>query len=301
MIPLTANRIVMRISYVLKAFLIIIIGNISINAHGQAYLDGIKKYGLHSKATGQDYELYVSLPPHYKQQDTTRYPIIYVLDGNFMFPVMNVAYRALNEVDEVNHVILVGIGYKGVKSIMQSMANRTPDYTPTADTSFDNMLTRELKINIRSGGANKFLKALKDEIIPFTEKNLRVSTRGLAGHSFGALFGAYVLFHEPTLFRNYILSSISMPWDKNIMLEQEKAFYEAGNKSLDARLFVTVGDAETGFDMIGSMQKLNTAIRDHYKGVQLEERILPNETHASAYIAAFTQGLRTLFPQPVKH
>ena len=125
----------MRISYVLKAFLIIIIGNISINAHGQAYLDGIKKYGLHSKATGQDYELYVSLPPHYKQQDTTRYPIIYVLDGNFMFPVMNVAYRALNEVDEVNDIILVGIGYKGVKSIRQSMANRTTDYTPTVDTS----------------------------------------------------------------------------------------------------------------------------------------------------------------------
>jgi uncharacterized protein len=158
------------------------------------------------------------------------------------------------------------------------------------------MLTRELKLNIRSGGADRFLQVLKQDIFPFVEKKYRTGNRGLAGHSFGALFGTYVLLHEPALFNKYLLSSISMPWDNQVMLKQEQSFFQAGNRAVNAQVFVTVGAQEEAFDMIPAMKKLTTAMRSrNYQGLVLEERVLPNESHASAFLTAFNQGLRVLY------
>lgn len=260
----------------------------------QQNFQNISQYQLTSKATGFSYELFVALPKNYAATDTTRYPVLYVLDGNFMFPVMHAMQLYLNEAEETKDLIVVGIGYP-TPSIMSSMQYRTPDYTPTRDTAFEHMLTAELKMDIRSGGADKFLQALQQEIFPFVEGKYRTGERGLAGHSFGALFGAYVLFHQPATFGKYLLSSISMPWDNQVMLGMETAFFKGGNKQLNAQVFVTVG-AQEAFDMIPAMQKLTAAMRaHHYGGLLLEERVLPQESHASAFLTAFNQGLRVLY------
>jgi uncharacterized protein len=257
--------------------------------------NNVLKYDLSSKATGQEYELFVSLPHGYAAKDTTRYPVLYVLDGNFMFPVMRSFQRLLSELQEVKEVIVVGVGYP-TNSILASTEYRTPDYTPTRDTTFERSLTEELKMNVRTGGADKFLQALKTEIFPFIESRYRTGERGLAGHSFGGLFGAYVLLQEPGLFSKYLLSSISLFWDKDVILKKEQAFYQAGNRNLPAHVFVTVGAQEQFMGMIPSMQKMVTSMRAHnYKGLVIEERILPNETHASAFLTAFNQGIRVLY------
>lgn len=250
---------------------------------------------LRSKITGQHYELYVSLPYGYKEKDTTRYPVLYVLDGYFMFQVMQASNRALSQVDQVQNVIIVGIGYKGVTDIMKSMENRTPDYTPTKDTAFENELNNDLKLKIKSGKADKFLSALKKEILPVIENKYRTADRGIAGHSFGALFGTYALLTEPSLFKKYLLSSISIPWDKQVLLKQENALYESGVRNIDADVFVSVGAEETGFDMIPGMKKLTASIKQHYKGINIEERVLQYENHPAAYLTAFQQGLRWLY------
>jgi predicted alpha/beta superfamily hydrolase len=66
------------------------------------------KHELASKATGQEYEVFVSLPKNYAANDTARYPVLYVLDGNFMFPIMYETHRLLSEVEEVRDIIIVG-------------------------------------------------------------------------------------------------------------------------------------------------------------------------------------------------
>ena len=211
-----------------------------ISAAAQLNVQKITQYSLSSKTTGLAYELFVALPKSYSDTDTTRYPVLYVLDGSFMFPVMHSMQQFLNEAEETRDLVIVGIGYP-TPTILASMEYRTPDYTPTRDTAFERMLSAELKLNIRSGGAARFLQALQQEIFPFVEQKYRTAERGLAGHSFGALFGSYVLFHQPATFGKYLLSSISMPWDNQVMLELEKAFFKAGNRQLNAQVLVTVG------------------------------------------------------------
>ena len=263
--------------------------------YAQGTLGKVVKHELSSKYTGQQYELFVSLPNSYSPIDTLKYPVLYVLDGNFMFPVMNSFQYLLSEIGEVRDVIIVGIGYP-TTSILGSTEYRTPDYTPTKDTAFENMLFRDMKMKVKTGGADKFLLALKQEIFPFIEKSYKTRDRGLAGHSFGALFGAYTLLQEPALFNKYLLSSISMFWDNEVLLKKEHSFFQTGKRSLDAHVFVSVGALEGFMDMIPAMKRLTTALREHnYQGLAIEERVLPNENHASAFLTAFNQGIRVLY------
>jgi predicted alpha/beta superfamily hydrolase len=248
-----------------------------------------------SKITGTNYTLFVSLPPSYKANDTTRYPVLYVLDGNFMFPAMRSMQYLLSETNEIKKLIVVGIGHPAT-TILGSTKFRTPDFTPTRDTAFENMLTRELKEEIKTGGASQFLLSLKEDIFPLVEKKYRTSGRGIAGHSFGALFGAYVLFQEPSLFSHYLLSSVSFFWDNKVTLKNEEAFYRKQNKVLPATLFLTVGEQEGFMDMIPAMKTLAATLRGrNYQGLTVEERVLPHETHASSFLTAFNQGLRFLY------
>jgi hypothetical protein len=49
-------------------------------------------------------------------------------------------------------------------------------------------------------------------------------------------------------------------------------------------------------DMIPGMQRLTTKLREHnYPGLMIEERVLPNESHASAFLTSFNQGIRVLY------
>jgi enterochelin esterase-like enzyme len=39
-----------------------------------------------SKILGRDYQLYISFPKNYSTKDTVSYPVLYVLDGEWVFP-----------------------------------------------------------------------------------------------------------------------------------------------------------------------------------------------------------------------
>lgn len=263
--------------------------------NAQETLGTVVKYDLASKATGQEYELFVSLPQSYSAKDTVKYPVLYVLDGNFMFPVMNSFQKLLSEIREIREVIVVGIGYH-TTSILGSTKYRTPDYTPTKDTAFENMLLKDINQEVKTGGADKFRLALKTEIFPFIENKFKTKGRGIAGHSFGALFGTYVLLQEPELFDKYLLSSTSLFWDDGVLLKKEQSFYQAGNRSINAQVFITVGELEGFMDMIPAMKKLTASLRAHnYQDLVVEERVLPNENHASAFLTSFNQGIRVLY------
>lgn len=252
---------------------------------------------LQAKTNGQEYRLFVSLPASYNESDTARYPVLYLLDGNPFFAMLQAMQHFYVTGAELPEMILVGIGYP-VKNVLESMPYRTRDYTPTRDTAFESMIDKDLKLPVptKSGGADAFLKTLKREVFPFIESHYKTSgDKGLAGHSFGALFGAYVLFHEPAVFNRYLLSSVSIPWDQNEMLQEEQRFYKAGNRSLPARVFISVGSNEEN-GMQPLMHQLVASMCSHaYKGLVIKEQVFTNETHTSVVATAFNQGMRNLY------
>lgn len=164
----------------------------------QVEIAGTQLLHLTSAIVGQEYDLYVNLPRGY--QDTTRkFPVIFVLDAQWDFPLAQAIFGQQYYDGFVPAAILVGITWGGVNPNYDIL--RARDFTPT-----------NIKQMPVTGGAPKFLRFIKDELVPYVESTYRATKNGrtLMGSSFGGLFTLYALFHETALFDHYILTSPSV-------------------------------------------------------------------------------------------
>lgn len=71
----------------------------------------LDQHEIRSSVSRLNYRLFVSLPPGYPAKDTTTYPVLYVLDGNDAFPLIQAMRRYLGEGGAIPRVIIVGVGY----------------------------------------------------------------------------------------------------------------------------------------------------------------------------------------------
>jgi predicted alpha/beta superfamily hydrolase len=247
--------------------LLIIFSNLSVFAqtyekkYPEVSLLSTEKRMLHSNIVDQDFEIYVSLPYRYSYSDTT-YPVLFSLDANVKFGLMsNVVNNLSGLTREIPEIIVVGIAYP-IKDIADWAAWRKRDTTPTRNLTYDkewadylNNATGRDDIIVQSGGADKFLSFIRDELIPFIESNYRVSSmdRALSGTSSSGLFTLYALFQHPELFQRYFASSPSINWDEPYMYKLENDF-AANHKDLPVKLFMCVG----GLDKLKHQTKTTT-------------------------------------------
>src|SRR5689334_23293138 len=82
---------------------------------------------LKSPATGRSYDIYVLLPTDYAKTDR-KYPVLYVLDGQWDFKLLDSIYGGLLFDQFVPEMIIVGITYSGEDPDYGAL--RAMDYTP---------------------------------------------------------------------------------------------------------------------------------------------------------------------------
>ena len=148
------------------------------------------------------YRLFIAEP----KQQSKPLPVLYLLDGNAHFPL---AVNAVNP--DLQLPLIVGIGY--VSDNAYSINERRRDYTfAVQDETFKN-----------GGGAANFLRFIQTEVKPYIEQHYRIHNKKqhFFGHSFGGLFGLYILFHQPNLFQYYTLASPSLWWGKGEFLPKK--------------------------------------------------------------------------------
>lgn len=252
--------------------------------------------------SGGDYRLFVSLPETYSDNDTTHFPVLYVLDGNGLFGLATDTHRLLRLRPEVSELIIVGIGYP-VSSFSQTSSARWRDYTPSADIKADSqraiqMGVRARGIELHSGGGQQFVATLRNEIIPFVEKRFRTtSDRGLLGHSLGGLLAAYVLVTSPELFSRYAISSPSLWWNNGETFTRETEFAK-NHRALNGHVYLSAGADETKRTLSG-VELFATTLRDrHYAGLEVIEYTFAAEDHDSVGPATISRALRSLYPIP---
>lgn len=236
---------------------------------------------LKSTATGRDYDIYIRLPDEYAPGNGKKYPVIYVLDGQWDFKLLDSIYGGLLYDGFVPEMIIVGITYSGDNPDYETL--RAMDYTPVRDTFFPN-----------SGDGPKFLAFLEEQLLPYIESNYPVdaSQRVLMGSSFGGTFTLYALFSEPTLFWGYIAGSPVVTFGDRFAFEQE-ADYASSHEALPARLFLSVGERE---ELAGPVQEFVQVLAErNYTGLEMETRIIEGERHASNKPESYNRGLRFIF------
>lgn len=245
---------------------------------------------LLSKQTGIHYKLYISLPPGYPESRKS-YPTVYLLDADYSFALAKNISEHLSDRGDLPELVLVGIAYDGP---LQYRLNRTRDYTPThiAEGGYGPEYDKY------SGGGPKFREFLRAELIPYIEASYRVSSeRTLVGHSYGGLFGAWVLFTQPDLFSSYVLVSPSIWFDHRYAFRVEDEF-AAGHRALHAQVYCAVGDLEINeHDMVRDLLEFTEQIKRHsYEGLVLQTQTMANETHNTIFPLGLTHGLRFVYP-----
>jgi predicted alpha/beta superfamily hydrolase len=249
----------------------------------QVTIPGSEIRQLHSTETGRDYDLYIRLPEDYDQYPKVKYPVLYLLDAQWDFKLLDSIYGSLHYDGDVPQMVIVGITYSGNEPDYETL--RAMDYTPVHQADL-----------IGSGDAPKFLAFMKDRLIPFIEENYHVRPleRYLMGSSFGGTFTLYTLFSEPDLFAGFVAASPATPYGDDFAFEQEETYYQA-HKDLPVRLFICVGEKEA---LLLPVQRYIDQLESHvYTDLQQQTRIIADEGHSSSKIEGYTRGLQFLFQQ----
>lgn len=238
-----------------------------------------------SAINNHDYVLYVQLPASYG--DTTkRYPVLYVLDGQWSFPpvagLLGVQ-PGLYYDGFIPEMIVVGITWPD-----DFDGNRSRDFSPTPVNDFPN-----------SGGAPLFLRVIDKEIIKTVNSTYRTDPKDktLTGGSLGGLFTLYALLQEPALFNRYIAWGPAVDYDDGMLFKAEKARAEK-NHTLKAKVFISIGEYEQQvnggyFDRFVEQLKASK-----YEGLELESLVVENMGHVSEGPYAVARGLQFVFGQP---
>ena len=271
---------------------------------GEPYaLLGTEVWDVPDPAAGRDYQVFVSLPASYAKEPARRYPVLYVTDADYAFPLVRQIARRLNvERPQLRDFILVGLSYAKGDDPVQS---RRRDYTPTVRGPSD------APAGAVHGEGAAYQDYLRDRVLPFVAGRYRTdpAQKLFLGHSYGALLGTQILFTDPAMFDGYILGSPSLWYDKKHMFTVEKA-YAAAHRDLPAKVYVYAGEYEAlrpgdarynrTVDLVGDSRAMVATLEGRrYPGLAIRSDVLNDEDHVSVAPRGFTKGLQYLLSMPL--
>ena len=144
------------------------------------------------------------------------------------------------------------------------------------------------------------MDVLKTEIIGFVDSvyHSDKTNNVLQGESAGGAFALYALFHEPALFKSYIVSCPSLEYGDGIFFEYEKAF-SAKHQELNKKLFLTSSEYEEVITTSSLFEKFIIQVKaSKYKELKLETLVVEKMGHATQYLYAVGRGLQFVFSRP---
>jgi predicted alpha/beta superfamily hydrolase len=172
---------------------------------------------LHSAQLAESRILNIYLPEGYRADDTTTYPVIYLLDGSadedFIHVVGLVQYNSFPWINRLPRSIVVGI----------ATVDRRRDFT------FPTTIEEDKKKFPTTGKSAKFIAFIENELQPFVQRKYKANqSRTLIGQSLGGLLATEILLKKPTLFNRYIIISPSLWWDNGSLLAQPSGIVKEG-------------------------------------------------------------------------
>lgn len=154
-------------------------------------------FPLTDPGSGRVHHIHVRYPEGYDAGSATRYPVVYVLDGDSLFPLLAPTHLFLHYDEQLPEAIVVGIAYG---SFDPAINKRHVDFTaPGSDTTAE------------QGGAPGFLAFLRAQVVPEVERRYAAdpARRILIGQSRAGYFVLWSALQDPDLFWGRIASNPS--------------------------------------------------------------------------------------------
>ncbi|HKM84697.1 MAG TPA: alpha/beta hydrolase-fold protein [Terriglobales bacterium] len=247
---------------------------------------------LSSRIFGNTRLVRVWLPPDYDGWGATRYPVLYLNDGQNLFDpatafagvhwqVGETATRLIAE-QRIPPLIIVGIDNTKIRAC---------EYVPYRSKD-----PRVLKPKGKS-----YPDFLQHEVMALIEDRYLVlkgpENTGLGGSSLGGLITLYTQLAAPGVFGRLLIESPSLFVAKQKILKESRRF-----RSWPARMYMGTGTRETGnaendAKIVGEVRELESILREAGSDEQrLKVRIEEGATHGElAWAARFPEALEFLY------
>lgn len=150
-------------------------------------------FALDSESLGRRMHVFVRLPEAYAKEPNKKYPVVYLLDGDSLFPMLAPQHLFLHYDEGLPDAIVVGIAYGGFEP---GVNMRHLDFRPVLDDG-------------SPGGSARFLQFLESELLPRVERQWRADAerRILFGQSRGGSFALYAAYERSRLFHGFVASN----------------------------------------------------------------------------------------------
>ncbi|MBN8565465.1 MAG: alpha/beta hydrolase [Flavobacteriales bacterium] len=187
----------------MKAIQLLIVLLCSFSIYAQKTIDQFS-----SRKLGVDREIYVSLPPSYEKDTKRSYPLLLVLDAEYLFDPFLGALKYGNYWDDLPEVIVIGV--------CQNKNEERYD---------DSRVDEETGLPIETGA--NFYDFIGTELVPYLLKTYRIAPfKMIAGHDTTAGFLNLFLYKDTPLFDAYISLSPEFGLDMETRIPDRLATFQ---------------------------------------------------------------------------
>ena len=246
---------------------------------------------IQSKELGEKRILNIYLPEGYKADDSTKYPVIYLLDGSadedFIHIAGLVQFNSFEWVNQVPKSIVVGI----------ATVDRRRDFTfPTA-------IEKDQKRFTTSGHSDKFIAFIEKELQPFIDKKYKTTdSKTIIGQSLGGLLETEILLKKPTLFNKYVIVSPSIWWNNGSILNQDSVIFQK-NFNQNTDIYIAVGKEGLTPTEIPRVMEVDANLitekiqASKSKNIKVYFDYFPLENHGTILHPAVSNSFKFFYPQ----
>lgn len=235
-------------------------------------------FPLASDANGRTYHVYVRLPEGYDASGDETWPVVYLLDGDSLFPILAPTHLFLGYDEGLPEAIIVGIAYG---SFDPAINKRNIDFTGLATDTRPG-----------EGGAEAFHHFLREQLLPEVEDRYRAdpARRVLVGQSRAGYFVLWSALRAPDLFWGRIASNPSFdPARKQLFT------VPSPHERDDLQVVIASGALDTQARMRNAVEW-----KAHWKGRddapwEAEQIVLPEGTHAATIGEIYRRTMLWLF------
>ncbi len=243
-----------------------------------------------SKNLANKRNIVIYLPPNYKQNSKTHYPVLYLHDGQNIFDRATSFIGQEWQCDETAEKLILANKIQPIiiVGIYNSGEARIDEYTPSVD-----------KRHGKGGKANLYAKFLIKELKPFIDKKYRTlkdpANTALGGSSLGGLVSLFIGLQHPQVFGKLAIISPSVWWDNRIIIKDLEKLSSKPN----TKIWLDIGSQE-GEESIPDTNILKEAFVN--KGWQLNRDlkylVVDGAKHnEEAWAKRFDKILEFLFPK----
>ena len=231
--------------------------------------------------------------------DKTRYPVLYLLDGDSFFHSFTGMVQYLGAIGKMPEMTVVAI----------ANTDRTRDLTPTHSTSWSD--GEQDTVHFRnSGGGGKFISFIQKELIPYIDTHYNTEPyRMFVGHSLGGLMVITTLINNPELFNSFVAIDPSVWWDNKTVMKQAAVALKQKDYTGKHLFFASANTMNKGMDT--TRVKVDTVngnvhVRDNFQFREILRenqnnnlewiwKYYDDDNHPSIPLIAEYDALRSLF------